>query len=449
MYLKKLRLRNIKCFEDVTLEFPNRDGDYSGWVVLLGQNGAGKSSVLQAVGGLLAQSKRPPHWLCGPRWIRQGEFESHLDIAFLISEAEANANIWEFRLGFSEPTTCGPERIGTGGHRTSHSNVTFQRSKNQYSQGSWFFAGYGPYRRLSEGRVSSTSSPVIKQFLTLFDEVEGLPECIDWLPKLYSHSIDTKRKGWQKARKDLPVLIDLVNSLLPKTVRVDDCDSEQVSFRSLGATGLTIWELSDGVRSFLAVTLDLLRRAHQSQPDITALVREDEHGSSLMIEGMVLIDEADAHLHPSWQRELGESLCRVFPKIQFIVTTHSPFIAQSATDGGLFVLRSSEKGTVEVEKFEESVRGWTATQILTSPAFGLHSTRSIETEQLIRRNSDLVSKSRIEPLTKAEKRELKQIQEILESQLSAPGETYDQMNRQQEIQQYVAESLRRLNNGKS
>jgi len=179
------------------------------------------------------------------------------------------------------------------------------------------------------------------------------------------------------------------------------------------------------------------------------VVDTDTGTPRILADGIVLIDEADAHLHPSWQRELGERLRRVFPKIQFIVTTHSPFIAQEATDEGLFILRPTKKGTVEVEKFGESVRGWTATQILTSPAFGLHSTRSVETEQLVQRNSELVSKERAGKLTATEKKEFRQIRKALETQLSAPGETYDEMNRQEEIQRYVAESLKRINNGKS
>ncbi len=49
MYLKKIRLQNIKCFEDVTLEFPHHDGDYSGWNVILGENGRGKSTILRSI----------------------------------------------------------------------------------------------------------------------------------------------------------------------------------------------------------------------------------------------------------------------------------------------------------------------------------------------------------------------------------------------------------------
>ena len=63
MYLKKLRPQNIKCFEDVTPEFPHKNGDYSGWVVLLGESGAGKTTIFKAAAGLLAQCARPAQWV--------------------------------------------------------------------------------------------------------------------------------------------------------------------------------------------------------------------------------------------------------------------------------------------------------------------------------------------------------------------------------------------------
>jgi predicted ATP-binding protein involved in virulence len=142
-------------------------------------------------------------------------------------------------------------------------------------------------------------------------------------------------------------------------------------------------------------------------------------------------------------------LRQVFPKIQFIVTTHSPFIAQEASEGGLFVLRRNEKGTVEVEKFNESVRGWTATQILTSPRlFGLHSTRGPETESLIRESATLTAKEHAGKLNKQEKNRLAEVRQRLTATLSAPGETYEEMLRQQDMARYVDETLQRLNNGK-
>ncbi|NJK32775.1 MAG: AAA family ATPase [Deltaproteobacteria bacterium] len=56
--------------------------------------------------------------------------------------------------------------------------------------------------------------------------------------------------------------------------------------------------------------------------------------------GVVLIDEVDAHLHPTWQREIGYWFTRWFPNIQFIVTTHSPLICQAAERGSILRLPS-------------------------------------------------------------------------------------------------------------
>ena len=56
----------------------------------------------------------------------------------------------------------------------------------------------------------------------------------------------------------------------------------------------------------------------------------------------VLIDEIDLHLHPRWQRKIIPSLLRAFPKLQFVATTHSPFIVQSLSEGSLLNLDNKE-----------------------------------------------------------------------------------------------------------
>jgi len=58
--------------------------------------------------------------------------------------------------------------------------------------------------------------------------------------------------------------------------------------------------------------------------------------------GVILIDEIDLHLHPIWQRSIVEDLKRTFPNIQFIVTTHSPFVIQSLEEGELRRLQAQD-----------------------------------------------------------------------------------------------------------
>jgi predicted ATP-binding protein involved in virulence len=84
--------------------------------------------------------------------------------------------------------------------------------------------------------------------------------------------------------------------------------------------------LSDGQRGILAMVGDMAQKAAKLNPQLGSKVLQET-------EGVVLIDELDLHLHPSWQRRVIEDLRRTFPKLQFICTTHSPFLIQSLRSG--------------------------------------------------------------------------------------------------------------------
>jgi predicted ATP-binding protein involved in virulence len=73
--------------------------------------------------------------------------------------------------------------------------------------------------------------------------------------------------------------------------------------------------------------------------------------------GIVLIDEVDLHLHPTWQRVVLENLRTVFPNIQFIATTHSPFIVQALRDGELVMLEGQTVPQTENLGVEAISRG--------------------------------------------------------------------------------------------
>jgi predicted ATP-binding protein involved in virulence len=73
--------------------------------------------------------------------------------------------------------------------------------------------------------------------------------------------------------------------------------------------------------------------------------------------GIVLIDEIDLHLHPRWQRHVMDDLRRLFPEVQFIATTHSPFIVQTAREGELLSLDTQPVVETENLGVEEIARG--------------------------------------------------------------------------------------------
>lgn len=111
--------------------------------------------------------------------------------------------------------------------------------------------------------------------------------------------------------------------------------------------------LSDGQRTLFAMIGDLVRRAVLLNPHLGDKVLEETPG-------IVLIDELDLHLHPKWQRRIIEDLRRTFPKIQFIATTHSPFLIQSLRDGGLIQLdgeTGEEYSDASIEDIAENIQG--------------------------------------------------------------------------------------------
>jgi predicted ATP-binding protein involved in virulence len=93
---------------------------------------------------------------------------------------------------------------------------------------------------------------------------------------------------------------------------------------------LDVAQLSDGERGVLALVLDLTRRLAQANPRLKDPASESE--------AVVLIDELELHLHPTWQRNILQSLTETFPKCQFIATTHSPQIIGAVSHTGVTLL---------------------------------------------------------------------------------------------------------------
>jgi len=100
------------------------------------------------------------------------------------------------------------------------------------------------------------------------------------------------------------------------------------------------------------------------------------------ISGIVIIDELDLHLHPKWQKRLPGLLSKIFPRVQFIASTHSPIPLLGAPEHSVFlkVNRDAEKGiTVErLEDMEKQISNLLPNTILSSPIFGMRDIFQIE-----------------------------------------------------------------------
>jgi predicted ATP-binding protein involved in virulence len=106
--------------------------------------------------------------------------------------------------------------------------------------------------------------------------------------------------------------------------------------------------LSDGVRNMIGMVADIAYRCVTLNPQFEA-------NAARLTPGIVLIDEIELHLHPQWQARAIEDIRRTFPNIQFIVTTHSPFIIQSLHNGKLINLNSSPPSEYEGRSIEDII----------------------------------------------------------------------------------------------
>lgn len=128
--------------------------------------------------------------------------------------------------------------------------------------------------------------------------------------------------------------------------------------------------LSSGYKSCIFILLGIIKEIEYRFNSLGILVKD--------FDGIILIDEIDLHLHPTWQIKLINSLKKLFPNAQFIITTHSPHIIQSANNDTvipLFVDENNDTQIKEIQPNEFGFQGWTIEEIL-KDVMGMEDTRS-------------------------------------------------------------------------
>lgn len=398
MKLLKLDVEKIKCFERLELDFEVAGGQPAPWITLLGENATGKSTLLQAMALLAAGPDAALKLLHSPAgWVRSGRALGEIGTTLLQGEGDpgrhgekkvSKKTNYSFELtgeGRVEPRKDEVYFSPTLVPPAKNRKVTWWRGQVQGGRG-WFAAGYGPFRKLprSQEMVVPGLEPPSREaaFATLFDRTDELATLERWLVFL-DYQI-AKAEGNGKSRRRFEIATESVNRLLPTGTRFHSVsDQGRVLFDVAGCRVPTI-QLSDGLRSILALGGDLVWRLLEAFP---------ESEDPLAEEGVVLIDELDIHLHPVWQREIAGQMRELFPRLQFIVATHSPFIAAGAGEDALtFKLRRQPESDTVVAEIVEGLSSMDVDRILESEAFGLVSTYSPDTTRKIQQYESLIAK---------------------------------------------------------
>ncbi len=389
MYLDRVVLEHIRGFEQLDFSLARPDGSYAGWTVFTGDNGSGKSTLLKAIAvGLTGRDRARALQPSFHRWVRHGAPESEgaiqLDIARVAADDEPAGQ--GSRSGRPFPARLSLKNGGkdtllqavTPAGKPRNSQTPEQTIWSPSATG-WFSCGYGPFRRVFGASSEATqimAAPSTARYVTMFQEAASLAEADRWLRELRYKALENR----QAEGAQLDLLLELLNDdLLPNQIRVARVDSDGLWLVDRNGIELAWGEMSDGYRAMLALLADIVHHLIDAY-GIDGLIARDADGQlSITRSGVVLIDEIDAHLHPEWQREVGFWLKRRFPKIQFLVTTHSPIICQAADPNGLFVL--PEPGSDQPPRALSAADYATVIAarpdtILLTPAFGLQNTRS-------------------------------------------------------------------------
>ena len=342
MKIASFSIQIFRCIKDLNVDCLDDKGKVRQWTVLLGENNSGKTNVLRAL-ALLEMEKY--EFSVGP--------VTGKDIALYAPLAVKHKDQF---VGQENPAVKA-DLLADSGEKFSW-QYTEQRvsaepleSPNRLSVFAYGVSRYPAHTALNE-RES-------KPYQTLFSTEARLSDFQEWLLQLdYS-----QKSGSEKSQKRLEKMHDLVRSdLFPGVTDFSfkkDGDNEHVVVVfSAGKDGdVRFEELGFGYQTSLTWLADFCKRMFELYPDADNPLHE---------EAVVLVDEIDLHLHPKWQRDLVPTLSKIFPNVQFIVTTHSPHVLQSMEDVNLYVLRrNAESGEIEAERSNvTNFTGWTVEEIL-------------------------------------------------------------------------------------
>ena len=418
-YFTNLTLENVRCFgERQELKLVNANDRPAPWTLIVGDNGVGKTTLLQCLARMRPIFNPPPDDDSGPT---PNPIEPELaveednDVLLALARAGSDAPVqFTARLSAgealatqearrSEPVSTSLSISRTEGYITK---ITPRGEPSGFDitevVDEPLVLAYGAGRRPWDANTDkdATADPIE----SLFRVEAALHDAVDLLC-LLDHGSLRQQPG---APKNLAGLKKILSAILPHVrdpqdieilgpVRMPGILSDRTGVHVKTPYGtVPISQLSLGYQTVFAWTVDIAWRLLERNP-----------GSSNPFDepAIVIVDEIDLHLHPRWQREIRENLTRHFPKVQFIATAHSPLMAQISLDANVAVVRQSGDHAVILND-PAVVKSWRLDQLITSDLFGLASARSPEVEKWQARRFDLLEKPKLSPDERAELKEL-------------------------------------------
>lgn len=346
MFLKHVEISQIRAIDHVALDFTGEKSAVRPRTVLVGDNNAGKTTVLRAIAMALAGSDALAQLLGEPgSWVRTGQKEGRIN-ATLISPAGRDIEInltlkpsWNLRTTLSK----------------NEQSLGVLDSALAQSAGNFLTMGYGVARcpsdavqAVAKGSPASSQHPRAGRVATLFSPHAALAPLPVWA-------------------QDSAALRALFKTLLPG-VAIETIDHGKPGKPGPGLLlktpdgVLPFGQLSAAAQTLASLFGDVLHR-------ILGALKNAK--TPLKASGVLLIDELELHLHPLWQRSLVASISAAFPNLQLIGGSLSPMLAQQLRERELVLLqRASAKQGARSDSFAGDPSQLTLSQLM-APVFGI------------------------------------------------------------------------------
>jgi predicted ATP-binding protein involved in virulence len=340
MQINRLTLTNFRAFEQAEFEFQ------PGMNLLVGINGVGKSTVLDALRIMFSQilpqftasKSRPENFSVDDIRVGSGaltaelEFKAaNIDFNYLVHKPREQFIIRDTEVGEEgeEIYDLVEQQVLSPGKNEIPKHLKIDLKKP--------LVVYFSTRRSLANMAAPNKQSIVGNQSTAFANALShrelrLREFAEWL--LVQETME--REGKQLAEQYISVLNNAVTNFLDTCTGLEPVTEPTTTLLlNKGGIKLDVRWLSDGERAILALILDLARRLSQANPELENPLQDGK--------AVVLIDELDLHLHPRWQRNIVNKLTTTFPNCQFIATTHSPQIIGEVESESILIIERGEQ----------------------------------------------------------------------------------------------------------
>lgn len=345
MKIKFLELTNFRSMKSEKISFDGKN-----FVVLIGDNGSGKTTILEAI----TKAYVPVLRAVNSEAVKQCDLTNSdirygaTSVAVTIGvELNGESYVWtnKRRKSSNEPFDEAIEAKEQLGNDLKKLKQKYMECVTNETLPLVLYYGTDRVIREVPKRGHIKNFEVADALRNCFDNVNYFRDFYDW----FKTEEDVELRGLRDDRNYKNPRLDCVRTAIERMIKGYsnlriELNPSRMLLTSDKGMDLRIEQLSGGYKAVLSVVADIAKRLSIANPQSKNPLEE---------EAVILIDELDLHLHPKWQKTIVDDLKRTFPRCQFVITTHSPFIVQALSASELYDI-----STMQYAEEQGSYKGW-------------------------------------------------------------------------------------------